>query len=135
MSTFTEIITETFHIVPCAACGVRFGINGGLYLRAVTRAEGSIYCPACGARSHWRESDDQKKITELERKLQWEVQNAGRQRAERERAEASLRATKAVVTRIGKRVSQGLCPCCHRTVRQLAAHMKTKHPGFVEAAK
>jgi hypothetical protein len=28
-------------------------------------------------------------------------------------------------------VAAGVCPCCKRTVKQLAAHMKEKHPEFV----
>lgn len=28
------------------------------------------------------------------------------------------------------RAANGVCPCCHRTFKQLARHMKTKHPDF-----
>lgn len=135
MNTFTETITETFRVVSCYTCGVRFGIGGDLYRRVVTDAKDSIYCPACGKQTQWRESDAAKQIKQLEQKLKWEADNAAYQRAARERAEASLQATKGVVTRMGKRIAAGVCPCCHRTVKQLAAHMKSKHPGFVEAAK
>ena len=48
----------------------------------------------------------------------------------REEAEASLQATKGVVTRLKKRAIAGVCPCCNRTFQQLAAHMAHKHPDY-----
>lgn len=130
MTTFTEVITETFKIVSCYTCGVRFGIGSELYRRVVTDAKGSVHCPACGSLTCWRESDDQKRIKELERKLQWEADEVARQKRMREITESSLAATKGVVTKLSKRISAGVCPCCHRTVKQLAAHMKSKHPLY-----
>ena len=53
MNTFTEVITETFEVVSCYTCGVRFGIGSDLFRRVVTNAEGTVYCPACGGQSAW----------------------------------------------------------------------------------
>lgn len=39
---------------------------------------------------------------------------------------------RAAHRRLHERVAAGVCPCCHRTFKQLAAHMKAKHP---EASK
>lgn len=135
MSTFTETIVETFRVVSCYTCGCRFGIGAELYKRAVTDAIGHLNCPACGSGTQWKESEYSKRIKELQRKLEWEAGECARQKAARDAAEASLKATQDVVTRMKRRVSAGTCPCCKRTVRQLAAHMKSKHPEFVEAAK
>ena len=138
MTTFTEQITETYHLVSCATCSVRFGIPDGLYLRAVKRASGSIFCPACGRESVWRESEDQKRIKDLEKKLAWEASECARQKSARDAAEASLIATRGVVTRLKRRASAGVCPCCNRTFKQLSQHMANKHPEFmgqVEAGK
>jgi len=131
MTTFTQIITETFQVVRCYTCSVPFGITDEIYRRVVTDAKGSIYCPACGKETCWRESEDQKRIKELERKLAWEASEVARQKACRDSVEASLAATKGVVTRLKRRVSAGTCPCCQRTFKQLAAHMKFKHPNYV----
>ena len=67
---------------------------------------------------------------------------AGRLASERDQLAASLRGTKANAARTRKelhsvkaRVAHGVCPCCNRTFKQLARHMKTKHPDYVEAAK
>lgn len=132
MSTFTETIIETFHVVSCYSCGLRFGIDSRLYRRVVTNAEGSIFCPACGKETCWRESEDQKRIKELQRKLEWEAAECARQKVMRDQAEASLNATKGVVTRMKRRVSVGTCPCCKRTFKQLAAHMAHKHPDYTQ---
>ena len=40
-------------------------------------------------------------------------------------------AAKGEVTKIKKRISCGVCPCCNRTFQNLASHMKTKHPKEV----
>lgn len=57
------------------------------------------------------------------------------QRAETAFAEAREAAQKANVTKLKKRASAGVCPCCNRTFLALRAHMKNKHPGFSEASK
>jgi uncharacterized Zn finger protein (UPF0148 family) len=130
MFTFQETITETFRVVSCYTCGVRFGIAGELYRRVVMDAKGSVYCPACGKGTMWQESDDQKRIKELEKKLAWEAAECTRQKSAKDAAEASLTATRGVVTRMKRRTSAGVCPCCNRTFRQLADHITQKHPDF-----
>lgn len=54
-------------------------------------------------------------------------------RAEDEKRAAERKAEKALkeTKRLKKRAAVGVCPCCSRTVGQLARHMKTKHPEFV----
>lgn len=131
-TTFTRTLTQEFHVVACYVCGIPFGITSELYRRVVTDAIGSISCPACGKLTCWRESDDQKKIKELQKKLEWEVSEVTRQKGIREVAEKSLIATKGQLTKIKKRASAGTCPCCHRTFKQLTEHMKCKHPEFVK---
>ncbi len=127
---FTQHTFETFHVISCYHCALHFGIPSQLYTRAVTNAAGTIFCPACGQESRWGESDDKKRIRDLETKLKWESDHAARLASERNLAQASLAATKGIVTRLRNRASAGLCPCCNRTFSQLARHMKSKHPDF-----
>jgi S-adenosylhomocysteine hydrolase len=47
--------------------------------------------------------------------------------AQQERAAAEAKHAK-----LQKRVGYGVCPCCHRTFRQLQEHMKRKHPHLVK---
>lgn len=137
MTTFTNFITHTFHVVSCYSCGNPFGITESLYRRAVTDATGCVYCPACSKGTIWRESEAEKRIKDLEKKLAWEAAEVTRQKEARERekiakeaAEASLRSTKGVVTKLKTRANHGVCPCCNRTFKQLASHMAIKHPNF-----
>jgi hypothetical protein len=51
-----------------------------------------------------------------------------REIAERERRRAN--GYKGHATRITKRAKAGVCPCCNRTFKQLAAHMASQHPTF-----
>lgn len=46
---------------------------------------------------------------------------------ERDIAERKLKDSEATKVRLIKRVNAGVCPHCHRTVSQLARHIKTKH--------
>ena len=78
----------------------------------------------------------------LKKKL--EIANRGKEFAERQAAIARdaeryqkncARAQKAAKTKLIKRIKNGICPCCNRTFKQLAAHMKNKHPEYVEHKK
>lgn len=130
MTTFTDTIQETFKVVSCYTCGVRFAITSELYRRVVTDAAGSIFCPACGSSTCWKKSEAQKQIEQLEAKLKWEMENSERRLSEKNKVEAELRAAQLTHSKIKKRISSGVCPCCNRTFKQLAAHMSNKHPEF-----
>lgn len=47
----------------------------------------------------------------------------------RVRTETLVRVT-TESAKLKKRASAGICPCCNRTVSQMARHMKSKHPEF-----
>lgn len=57
-----------------------------------------------------------------------------RQRELREAAERREAAQKANVTKLKKRASAGVCPCCNRTFLALQKHMTTKHPEYQKDA-
>lgn len=131
MSTFTELRNETYHVVLCYTCGNNFGVTSQLYTRAVEDKQGGLYCPSCGKSTRWvGKTDDQKKIDQLEGKLKWEAAELARQIIKKEAAQNSLRATKGVITKIKKRVHNGVCPCCNRSFVNLRRHMKNKHPDY-----
>jgi hypothetical protein len=62
-----------------------------------------------------------------EQNIEWESQ-------QRKQAERSAIAYKGQATRLRNRAKAGVCPCCQRTVSQLARHMASKHPGFTANA-
>lgn len=107
-------------------CGHSFYMTRDHYDVTMNEKRG-WFCPICGKPRAWL---GETKVAKLERELaaekkrtEWAQQEA---RNSRERADKAERSK----VRLQKRVKNGVCPCCHRTVSQLARHMKTKHPEF-----
>ena len=76
------------------------------------------------------------KTTEQQLREQVENLKAARdfESQQRRAAEAEAERLRKSVKRAKKRTACGVCPCCHRTVKQMAQHMKTKHPDYVAEA-
>jgi hypothetical protein len=94
-----------------------------------------FYCPN-GHPQHFTGTDpDKKRIAELERQIAAEKANAESAHRQRQWAESRAKGAniqagkaKAAKRRLEARVNCGVCPHCRRTVKQMAAHIKTKHP-------
>jgi hypothetical protein len=119
--------------VTCCSCGIPFGLPENHKTTLVNNHK-SFWCPN-GHSQHFtgpspveRERDEARRLAESLRI------DANHQRAMRQIEERKNRALRGVVTRTKRRIAHGVCPCCQRTVRQLAAHMKTEHPDYVKAA-
>lgn len=112
--------------VEICTCGVLFAAPKPML--DTRRHDGrDFYCP----NGHSLSYDGER--SRLERELRAAKDRAARDRAARDQAEASLRATKGVVTRQRERlerVAAGVCPCCNRSFRDLRRHMQTKHPEY-----
>lgn len=126
------------YIVNCGECGGVYGILE--QVREQKHRDGACWaCPYC--RTRWgysgkgenarlkRELKQKQRALDIQRKrTEWAKEEA-RHNERRRRAE------KAAKTRIKNRIANGVCPCCNRTFKQLAAHMKNKHPDFVPVPK
>jgi len=130
--TMTAI--QALTIYECPACGIAHAIPDTLAAKRYQEG-GDIYCPH-GHPWGWHKNTAVKK---LERQLQWERRlrdqaeaSLRNSRQYSEQLEKSRRATKGHLTRLKNRVAHGVCPCCKRTFKQLAAHMKRMHPQYVE---
>ena len=115
----------------CGECGVTFAMPE-LLLNARRKDGQGFYCPNGHCRV-FTETEAQR----LQRKLEGAQRHAGRLAAERDQLEASNRAQRAATTRarnqrdrLKTRARAGVCPCCNRTFKQLAAHMTAKHPDY-----
>jgi hypothetical protein len=120
--------TGTLTVVSCT-CGIVFAIPDELDRQAHDHGK-SITCPL-GHSWHYTETTQVK----LEREQKRVIATQELLRAE----ERSHAATRGVVTRkkneakkLRERARAGVCPCCHRTFKQLAAHMANKHPDYAE---
>jgi hypothetical protein len=118
----------------CGQCGIEFYVPP--HFARECREKGSDktwYCPN-GHPRVFRQSEADKLRQERDRLQQRIAQKDDEIAAERRRREDAERRTSAArgqVTKMKNRASAGVCPCCNRTFKQLAAHMKTKHPGFM----
>ncbi len=85
-----------------------------------------IYCPL----GHSYVPSGRGEAERLRRQLEIERDRRARETSRADQAEASAAAHKGHATRLRKRAKAGICPCCNRTFKQLARHMKTQHPDF-----
>jgi hypothetical protein len=86
----------------------------------------SIYCPL----GHTYIPSGIGAAERLRRRLASEEDERARVAAERDQAQASARARKGAATKARKRSAAAVCPCCHRSFKQLRRHMENKHPDF-----
>jgi hypothetical protein len=94
----------------------------------------SWFCTVCGC---GRAFTGKTTVEQLRGELAAAKQREETEKARRRDAEEGLRQQREALRkeqkskeRLKKRIKNGVCPCCHRTVSQLARHMKTKHPDF-----
>lgn len=124
---FTEGIsyqkTITMITVECCSCGVVFGMPSDLNERFMNDPDKYFYCPN-GHSQHYAKSKEQRLREEAERKLQNKENELANLAATKIQLENELQKAQRKI----KRVQNGVCPCCNRTFKDLAAHMKTKHP-------
>jgi hypothetical protein len=131
-------LNQTFETLACCQGGIVFAVDS--QSRAMWLRDGTTFhCPN-GHRQSYGETEAQKLQRQLEikdkelaarqRALDFARENAAAERKAREHTERRLTARKGVNTRLRNRIRHGVCPCCHRTFKQLAAHMKLKHPQF-----
>lgn len=108
----------------CTQCGVLYFFPEKWCDQA--RVEGkSWHCP--NGHSQWfGESAHDQVIRERDRLKQRAAQLEDEARAERERAEKAIAATK----RLKKRTAAGSCPACKRTFSNMATHIRKMHPQF-----
>lgn len=109
----------------CANCGMTFAVPDK-YDDDRREDHRNFHCPS-GHPNHYPQQ------SETER-LKLALTNERRQReyaeGQREHHRRSAAALKGHATRLRKRAAAGVCPCCTRTFKQLARHMKNKHPEY-----
>lgn len=122
------IDNQNFRRMQCSQCAVVYFFPDKL-CDTMANEKTSWKCPN-GHSQMFTESPAEKLRLERDRLRQQAV------RLEDERREAEARAEKAerLLKRHKKRAAAGTCPCCKRTFKALAEHMKTQHPEFVAEA-
>lgn len=110
----------------CITCGVVYTIPKTLIDHQ--RKTGGFHTCCNGHSQGWSagESEDAKIRRERDRLFQQVAQKNDEIAAEKRRTEEAQK----TVVKLQKKAKAGVCPCCHRSVRQMTLHMKTKHPDF-----
>lgn len=125
---------QTITGTSCGVCGIAFGLEAS-FMKARLRDHRDFYYPN-GCKISWRDKTaDQQRIEQLEsvlRNKEAALGSALRSRAwaEQQAKGANIAAgmAKGKLRRVIARVHAGVCPHCNRTFKQLAQHMKAKHP-------
>ena len=122
------------HFGRCWKCNTLMWLPESIETTARANEAVWFYCPH-GHRAHYAEGEtnEAKLRRERDRLAQQVAQRDDeikRQRELREAAERQAAAARGQVTKLKKRVTAGVCPCCNRTFAKLQRHMATKHPTF-----
>ena len=111
--------------ITCCNCGIDFSVPEH-WLKCRRNDHKWFYCPNGHQQYFAQESTEEKAI----RRAQRAEQNLAYESERADASERSARAFKGQVTKLKRRASAGVCPCCKRTFSNMVAHMKTKHPEF-----
>lgn len=125
---WTYATDVTLVVFTCARCGIPYGLPED-YIERRRQDGRAHYCPNGHSLSYHETEADK-----LRRRLKFAEDSRARAAAQRDQAKASARAHKGHVTRIKKRIANGVCPCCNRTFKDVARHMKSQHPEFDPAS-
>jgi len=123
LKTDTELME-----MQCGSCGVWHAIPKVMYESCLEEG-GFWHCPNGHSRGY-SEGSLRKKLEKEEKRRKWAENNAQQARLDAAKSERGRIAQKAANTRMKNRAKAGVCPCCSRTFKQLASHMKNKHPDF-----
>lgn len=126
MTTLTY--TGSLTILTCW-CGIKHAVPEDLRSHQMRQFNDGkppigIYCPL--GHSHMPAGETQ--AQKLQRNLDWARDDAARERARADGAEASRRAWKGQATRARNKVIEGTCPFCGKYLVDLDLHVTRKHP-------
>lgn len=127
MASLQIQIQQTFTIEHCFKCGAAFAVPEHVQVGWQQRGT-TFYCPN-GHVQHYAESLEAK-LKKAQEELARTRQFLDSERNAHRQTNINFKATQTRLKNIKKRVSVGTCPCCQRTFKQLAAHMKNKHPEY-----
>lgn len=119
---------------PCWKCKTDFWLPQSLYEAAKKSSRIAFFCPY-GHEAVFNEGDTELTLVRRERdRLRQQLAERDdeivKQARLKDAALKEARALKATAVKVRKRSAAGVCLCCGRTFRQVALHMKNKHPNF-----
>lgn len=135
VSQFTLNETVTLVTETCITCGTVYAMEAGMNATR-RKSGGNYYCPNGHAQcySEPTELKLRKRIETLETDLKRTQDSRRHWKENAEAAERSRSAIKGQLTKVKKRVGNGVCPCCNRTFADLNRHMHSQHPDYADSA-
>lgn len=135
MSATAVQFAHALEPITCCNCGVLFAVPD--YWHAKRRADhNTFWCPN-GHEQHFAGKSEadvlREQLKQTETRLQTAKNEAAWQQSQREQAERSARAQRAIATRIKNRLAKGLCPCCGKHFPEMREHIAERHPNYVPA--
>ena len=117
----------SFRIIECGSCHIVYGMPVE-YFENRRKDHGSWRCPNTDCDSTWSYSGENTE-EKLKRQLSAANEMARRFELEGKVSERAARAYKGQVTKIKKRIVNGVCPECNRCFKNVRRHMEAKHPS------
>lgn len=118
----------------CAHCRADMWLPLALYEAAKHSSRITFYCPyghgQVFAEGESEETKLRRERDRLKQQLAMKDDLIAGQKAVADKAMRELAAAKASAVKVRKRQAAGVCPCCNRSFRQMALHMRNKHPEF-----
>lgn len=111
--------------VECGDCHIWFGLEATMH-STVRQSGKTFYCPN-GHEIHYGDNENSR----LKRQRDAAQARARHLDDQLESEKRSKAAVKGHLTRVQKRIANGVCPCCQRSFANVAQHMDNKHPEFV----
>ena len=109
----------------CITCGCHIALENEFYDRRLQDRR-DFYCPNGHSQHFVAETEAER----LKKQLAEREAQLTRERARTSELNTAITKAKRATARLKTRIQNGVCPCCHRTVKQLAAHMASKHPDY-----
>ncbi len=115
----------------CTTCNVPIPLP--LMIKNLRVEDGKAWYCLNGHQNHFGETENAKlkrQLVNKEAELKWaqDARTAAFKREDKAKKVAS--AYKGCITKIKRRVQNGVCPCCNRTFQNLQRHMTAKHPAW-----
>jgi len=132
MARATLTVDVELEHITCANCGMVFAFPQHL-MEKWRRTHEGFYCPS-GHNNYFPGQSDVEKLQRELKEARLEIKRAEYRaqtaQLDREQAQKQLSATRGQITKLRKRIANGVCPCCHRSFAHLQRHMATKHPEY-----
>ena len=132
----TQFYTGVLIVQTCPTCGIVYGLDRDFEQRN-DREGRSWYCPSGHSVVFKKSSlDAAREEAEAERRRRkWAEARATAAQDQAQAAERSARATRGHLTRLRRRIANGVCPWCKRSFKNVADHVKGQHPEHLEELK